>query len=379
LGTEILSAIETETTEKATVFLKEEDAVVWQIAERDVSSLLERSHRKEGLGKGGADLFRNSATVQIIKNHYRFLLRQKLFIPGKRCLFAGGRISPLSFAPCPLPLPRQNMDISPDILRMHKFTPIGARSLACPPLPVPHEDYCVHFIRPNKTRLLNHKEFDVLTEDLRSCVDKDIKLNPPEIVYGDLDGTEEGADIKILMLKGHVPIAEVRLSPVDALRAWAKCHNGEVSILKGIDAEKWKEKKHTGELLGVTNLHHITTPDDMNFDWTFSTPYCGSVLDGKTDFTTELPCQTLNQSGIPIHLLTDTSQPIVLYEDCMFFEDDLHDVGDVFFNVKLRVMPKVSRFSTARIPIPMFVSSKIFSNRDMVSIDLFPIYILTFF
>jgi len=237
----------------------------------------------------------------------------------------------------------------------------------------------VHFIRPNKTRLLNHKEFDVLTEDLRSCVDKDIKLNPPEIVYGDLDGTEEGADIKILMLKGHVPIAEVRLSPVDALRAWAKCHNGEVSILKGIDAEKWKEKKHTGELLGVTNLHHITTPDDMNFDWTFSTPYCGSVLDGKTDFTTELPCQTLNQSGIPIHLLTDTSQPIVLYEDCMFFEDDLHDVGDVFFNVKLRVMPKVSRFSTARIPIPMFVSSKIFSNRDMVSIDLFPIYILTFF
>jgi len=52
LGTEILSAIETETTEKATVFLKEEDAVVWQIAERDVSSLLERSHRKEGLGKG---------------------------------------------------------------------------------------------------------------------------------------------------------------------------------------------------------------------------------------------------------------------------------------------------------------------------------------
>ena len=271
------------------------------------------------------------------------------------------------------------MDISQDILRMHKFTPIGARSLACPPLPVPHEDYCVHFIRPNKTRLLNHKEFDVLTEDLRSCVDKDIKLNPPEIVYGDLDGTEEGADIKILMLKGHVPIAEVRLSPVDALRAWAKCHNGEVSILKGIDAEKWKEKKHTGELLGVTNLHHITTPDDMNFDWTFSTPYCGSVLDGKTDFTTELPCQTLNQSGIPIHLLTDTSQPIVLYEDCMFFEDDLHDVGDVFFNVKLRVMPKVSRFSTARIPIPMFVSSKIFSNRDMVSIDLFPIYILTFF
>jgi hypothetical protein len=48
----------------------------------------------------------------------------------------------------------------------------------------------------------------------------------------------------------------------------------------------------------------------------------------------------LPQSNIPFHLLQDTSQPILLYDDIHLFEDDLHDNGESSLNIKIRVMPK---------------------------------------
>ncbi|EEC45179.1 predicted protein, partial [Phaeodactylum tricornutum CCAP 1055/1] len=38
-------------------------------------------------------------------------------------------------------------------------------------------------------------------------------------------------------------------------------------------------------------------------------------------------------------LLTDTSIPILFFDEIILFEDDLHDNGQVEFSVKLRVMP----------------------------------------
>lgn len=124
---------------------------------------------------------------------------------------------------------------------------------------------------------------------------------------------------------------------LDALEAWARAHheiaihsrishNG-VSVMRARDAKLWDEKrKHGNKDEKVSSVFH--------YDWTYSTPFAGKHEGGRWK---ELP-----ESGMNVALLTDTSVPILFFDEIILFEDDLHDNGQVQYSIKLRVMPTCS-------------------------------------
>lgn len=143
-----------------------------------------------------------------------------------------------------------------------------------------------------------------------------------------------------------------------------------VSILKTADAKIWskKMKKNTKTQcdnndvdtlpISATNTISDIIPENSQFyyDWTFSSPYAGTILLRPIDATIKNEFnhhesgtisqinnrqywQPLTESHIPFNLLQDTTQPILLFDDIYLYEDDLHDNGDASLNIKVRVMP----------------------------------------
>ena len=165
------------------------------------------------------------------------------------------------------------------------------------------------------------------------------RLCAPEITF-------LNASISLKHLNG-----EMRFNATDALKEWAEAHrfldhtNNDtdanttcqkqhrgVQILQTKDAKTWSEKSSKSK----------PSSSEFYYDWSFATPYAGTI---HVDSTTEdisvnrMKWKPTSQSQIPFHLLQDTSQPILLYDDISLFEDDLHDNGDASLNIKIRVMP----------------------------------------
>ena len=120
---------------------------------------------------------------------------------------------------------------------------------------------------------------------------------------------------------------------LDALDEWAKAHkniplhsddecNG-VSVLKSENAELWAKKKKA--------MMKQKSSDAFHMDWTYSSPFCGSVEGGTW--------QPLAKSGLKLDMLKDKSIPILFFDELVLYEDDLHDNGHVQFSLKIRVMP----------------------------------------
>lgn len=191
------------------------------------------------------------------------------------------------------------------------------------------------------------------------------RLCPPEITFLDAivslqftpNNTNDGDE--------QERTTEIRFTAQDALMEWTEAHRfldhshndtqkqtaeGEdiassatspslsyrgVSILRTVDANAWSSKRP-----------NATTPNSVEFyyDWTFASPYAGTIQSNKISASCGINnrsiWQPLERSRIPFHLLQDTSQPILLYDDIPLYEDDLHDNGDVSMSVKVRVMPQ---------------------------------------
>jgi len=95
---------------------------------------------------------------------------------------------------------------------------------------------------------------------------------------------------------------------------------------------------------------------DFRYDWTYSSPYAGTLVyrgDASTTCSSEDTAwhgpallngrnlwTSIACSGIDLALLSDRSQPILYFDDVTLYEDDLHDNGVSQINVKIRVMPK---------------------------------------
>lgn len=122
---------------------------------------------------------------------------------------------------------------------------------------------------------------------------------------------------------------------LDALDDWAKAHqkiplgsdkeeNG-VSVLKSEDADLWAKKNKN--IIPDSSK----SKDNFHFDWTYSSPFCGSVEGGFW--------QPIPESGLKLDMLKDKSVPILFFDELVLYEDDLHDNGQVQFSLKIRVMP----------------------------------------
>lgn len=190
------------------------------------------------------------------------------------------------------------------------------------------------------------------------------RVCPPEITFTD-------AKISLVKLESHKlgvladadgeTGTELRFTARDALLEWAEAHqklgmdhsctleNRGVRVMKTADAKIWSTKAQNSNDDDDDDTKSIAS--EFYYDWTFSSPYAGTIVSDSSaprDVACISECARRNngnmwkplpKSKIPFHMLQDTSQPILLYDDVHLYEDDLHDNGDVSLNIKVRVMP----------------------------------------
>jgi len=199
------------------------------------------------------------------------------------------------------------------------------------------------------------------------------RLCPPEITflnalisfqYEKIDSTDGTDEVDM-----SSTCSEIRFSAQDSLMEWAEAHSQldrntansttqktststyrGVSIICTADAKIWSNKQTTTTSTDVVSANNNISSSNSQFyyDWTFSSPYAGTIIlppckqraTKEKDINNRKQWQPLDQSHIPFHLLQDTTQPILLFDDIHLYEDDLHDNGDVSLNIKVRVMPK---------------------------------------
>lgn len=197
------------------------------------------------------------------------------------------------------------------------------------------------------------------------------RLCPPEITFSDAfislryecNGTAQDVD-------NVTTSSEIRFNATDALSEWAEAHQSleiqpptdksegsaqvslsnnqrkecrGVTILRTLDAKVWshKSKQLTDDSATDIAAHN----SKFYYDWTFSSPYAGTILTNASNSSSSnlmnnrQEWQPLPKSQIPFHLLQDTTQPILLYDDIHLFEDDLHDNGESSLTIKIRLMP----------------------------------------
>ena len=138
-------------------------------------------------------------------------------------------------------------------------------------------------------------------------------------------------------------------------------------------------KQYPSDVSLASSTHSTaSSASDFRYDWTFSTPYGGTVNrchrlgstagggGGGINADVSSSAMLLNgrnvwskisASGIDLSLLSDRTQPILFYDDVNLYEDDLHDNGVSHLNAKVRVMPKC-----------LFVLCRLFVRVDYVTI-----------
>jgi type 2A phosphatase activator TIP41 len=142
-----------------------------------------------------------------------------------------------------------------------------------------------------------------------------------------------------------------------------------VSVLKASNASLWKQKQKTVVDIPTTSsiFQYVASERDepafvgrmshlyvmflsfCSYDWTYSSPFSVSVAGLKSCW------RRLKTSGMPMHLLTDQTVPILYFDQIILMEDDLHDNGLVQYSAKVRVMP-----------FCVYVLSKLFVRIDNV-------------
>ena len=149
---------------------------------------------------------------------------------------------------------------------------------------------------------------------------------------------------------------------MDALKEWSEAHQAiplnksdfafrGVSVLQSSDAKLWENKK------GIHDKPASSKDGDavFHYDWTYSTPFSGKVYGSAGS----VGWKKLRKSGMPMEMLKDQSVPILLFDDILLLQDDLHDNGDVQLSAKVRVMPSCA-----------YVLSKLFLRIDGVLLRL---------
>ncbi|KAL7457216.1 hypothetical protein ACHAWC_008726 [Mediolabrus comicus] len=203
------------------------------------------------------------------------------------------------------------------------------------------------------------EEEEVVETATATTVQRQRRLCPPEITFldafisleyyhEDIDDDQQQSECTTDN-NDNIASSEIRFTATDALTEWAEAHkslemepppiitdeqyytdSGEVSssrgvsILRTLDAKVWSNKSRIGgDNSSDDSAPHPAHSSEFYYDWTFSSPYAGSILSK----------QNVSDNK-------NTSQPILLYDDIHLFEDDLHDNGESSLNIKIRIMPR---------------------------------------
>uniref|UniRef100_A0A0C9RYV1 TSA: Wollemia nobilis Ref_Wollemi_Transcript_2233_1410 transcribed RNA sequence n=1 Tax=Wollemia nobilis TaxID=56998 RepID=A0A0C9RYV1_9CONI len=145
----------------------------------------------------------------------------------------------------------------------------------------------------------------------------------PEMVFGEssLELVHEETGIKIYF------------NAFDALLGWKQEPLPPVEVPA---AAKWKFRSKPSQQV------------ILDYDYTFTTPYCGSEVLGPSgnqvemELTTKATNQTLKWVACEDHInmvAVQSKDPILFYDEVVLYEDELADNGVSLLTVKVRVMP----------------------------------------
>ncbi|KAL3621103.1 TIP41-like protein [Castilleja foliolosa] len=143
----------------------------------------------------------------------------------------------------------------------------------------------------------------------------------PEMVFGE----------SCLVLKHASSGAKVHFNAFDALCGWKEEALPPVEVPA---AAKWKFRSESNDQV------------KLDYDYTFTTPYCGSASVEKSDESEsgapeERSCNPHwvdCQEKIDMVALA-SKEPILFYDEVVLYEDELADNGVSLLTVKVRVMP----------------------------------------
>jgi hypothetical protein len=188
------------------------------------------------------------------------------------------------------------------------------------------------FVNKKRNFLYEFSPIDSLS--LSSFALQDIRLHP--------DSKEESKDAPMEEIKEEEPSSHSDIDEITKLnRIDMKPERVEVKM-----AEKWKTK----DTSGIEDFKEI----EVISDWTYSTPYKGTILyldknieRIKDDFGLEIEMDEAPEHSdirvercddeIPVDRLTPAN-PIIHYMEVELFEDELDDNGHTSSKVRFRIM-----------------------------------------
>ena len=135
---------------------------------------------------------------------------------------------------------------------------------------------------------------------------------------------------------------------VAAAKTWRRSHVerfGDASIAATRSARGGEGASTTatgadGDALprGPSMTSWNTTERSAEYDWTFTTPYGGTVTT-TSDWNRQPPTWELTDRRIDRAMLTERD-PILMYDELTLYESELDDNGVAHLGLKVRVMPK---------------------------------------
>lgn len=166
-------------------------------------------------------------------------------------------------------------------------------------------------IRTSKRPISNSKEIDAMSDALTIPV--------PEMIFGNN-----------LVRVSHESLGiDIRWTAFDALDRVDKTG----TALKVSYSDSWNRTRdeHTED------IKHVTKP----FDWTYTTPYCGTLLSTNNEECTARRRKEWRETEelLPMELLK-RQDPILFYDEVILYESELDDNGTSLLSVRVRVMPE---------------------------------------
>ncbi|KAH0940736.1 hypothetical protein HID58_000373 [Brassica napus] len=144
----------------------------------------------------------------------------------------------------------------------------------------------------------------------------------PEMVFGE----------NALVLKHFRSNTKIHFNAFDALAGWKQEGLPPVEVPA---AAKWKFRSKPSQQV------------ILDYDYTFTTPYCGSGVVEKDQETVEAKAKPEGEASLKwenceeqIDLAAlSLKEPILFYDEVVLYEDELADNGVSLLTVKVRVMP----------------------------------------
>jgi len=173
-------------------------------------------------------------------------------------------------------------------------------------------------IRTSRTPILGKEALDGLAKRLGTS-------HFPEMVYG-----------SVLELTHAASNTRVHFNAEDALREWLE---EDLPPLKVAAAAKWAEahKLRFGAGLPPSDVANVANEDSSSYDWTFTTPYRGSLGTVTGDDERREWIETSRRVDRGALMERD---PILFFDEITLFESELDDNGVSSLDVKVRVMPR---------------------------------------